>query len=104
MTFLYPELPSHGEAALSLPSTEQAPNLLTTPDPGPSGEYIRHILVGSPEGVRETIYRLHLRRYVEQAQWTGPIKIGPNGIHITPSQGQILFYLMRLRSLDMPTG
>ncbi len=92
MTFLYPELPA---------PTEAAPTVLTTPDPGPSGEVIRHILIGSPEGVRETIYRLHLRRYVEQAMWTGPIEIGPSGVHITQSQGQVLFYLMRLRSLDV---
>ena len=33
--------------------------------------------------------------------WTGPIEIGPSGVHITQSQGQVLFYLMRLRSLDV---
>ena len=72
--------------------------------PGPSGEIIRHIIVGSPEAIRETIYRLHMLRYVEHPQWTGPIEIGPSGIHITPDQGQMLAYLMRLRALDAPTG
>ncbi len=93
MTFLYPELPQ----------SEAAPTLLATPDPGPSGEVIRHVIIGSPEGVRETIHRLHIKRYVEQAMWTGPIEIGPSGVNITPSQGQILFYMMRLRSLDVLT-
>lgn len=125
MTFLYPEQPPQGEAAQRLLTSEPplppygqvsreqlppspkpinptCPN--SPPDPGPSGEIIRHVLIGSPEGVRATIYRLHDCRYVEQAQWTGPVKIGPSGVHITPNEGQILYYLMRLRSLDIPTG
>ncbi len=100
MTFLYPELPQP-EAAPDMLATEAAPTLLTPPDPGPSSEVVRHILIGSPEGVRETIYRLHLKRYVEPVRWTGPIEIGPSGVHITQSQGQVLFYLMRLRSLEI---
>ncbi len=103
MTFLYPERPQP-EAAPDALATEAAPTRITTPDPGPSGEVVHHIIIGSPEAVRETIHRLHLKRYVEQAMWTGPIEIGPNGVNITQSQGQVLFYLMRLRSLDVPTG
>ena len=110
MTFLYPQRPQP-EAAPTVPSTpdkltaqplptETAPTRIVTPDPGPSGEVIRHILIGSPEGIRETIYALHLKRYVEQAMWTGPVNIGPNGVTITRNEGDILFYLMRLRSLD----
>jgi len=92
MTFLYPELPPSGAA----------PTVLTTPQPGPSDEYVRHILIGSPEALRETIYVLHQRRYVEQALWTGPVAIGPSGVQITRNEGQVLFYLMRRRSLDVP--
>ncbi len=124
MTFLYPERPQP-EAAPDALAAESAPALYgqvsrehpqsppkpldqtypnTIPDPGPSGEVVHHIIIGSPEAVRETIHRLHLKRYVEQAMWTGPIEIGPDGINITQSQGQILFYLMRLRSLDVPAG
>ena len=108
MTFQQSQRP-HGEVAQSaLPShiapTQAAPTTLVTPHPGPSGEVIRHVLIGSPEGVRATIHRLHDCRYVEQAQWTGPIEIGPSGIHITRNQGQILYYLMRLRSFDLSTG
>ncbi|MGF1514524.1 MAG: hypothetical protein ACFB5Z_12650 [Elainellaceae cyanobacterium] len=94
MTFLYPEQPPSGAA----------PTVLTTPDPGPSGEVVRHIIIGSPEAVRETIHVLHLRRYVEQAMWTGPVAIGPDGVKITQTEGQVLYYLMRLRSLDVPTA
>ncbi|MGF1516161.1 MAG: hypothetical protein ACFB5Z_21025 [Elainellaceae cyanobacterium] len=103
MTFLYPERPQP-EAAPDALATESTPVRLTAPDPGPSGEVVRHILIGSPEAVRETIYRLHIKRYVEQAMWTGPVKIGPSGVQITHEEGQILYYLMRLRSLDVPAG
>ncbi len=93
MTFIYPE-PLHGEAA---------PTVLTTPPPSPNDEIIRHILIGSPAGVRETIHLMHIRRYyIEQSLWTGPVAIGPDGVKITRNEGQVLAYLMRRRSLDMP--
>ncbi|MGB3612852.1 MAG: hypothetical protein WBA10_03595 [Elainellaceae cyanobacterium] len=91
MTFLYPELPSN----------EAAPTVLTTPQPGPNDEYIRHLLIGSPEAIRETIHLLHLRDYVEQALWSGPIAIGDGGVKITHREGQALAYLMRRRSLNV---
>lgn len=96
MTFLYPELPLTSEAAPAVPTT------LPT---GPSGEIIRHILIGSPAGVRETIRLIHLRRYfIDQSFWTGPVAIGPDGVKITRNEGQVLAYLMRRRSLDVPAG
>ncbi|MGF1513362.1 MAG: hypothetical protein ACFB5Z_06670 [Elainellaceae cyanobacterium] len=104
MTFLYPELPLSSEAAPALLAAESAPVRLTAPDPGPSGEVVRHVLIGSPEALRETIHLLHIKRYVEPNLWTGPVEIGPDGVKITQSQGQVLYYLMRLRSLDVPKG
>ncbi len=94
MTFLYPELPSN----------EAAPTVLTTPSPAPNGEIIRHIIIGSPEGVREAIHKLHVRRYVEQSLWTQLIAIGEGGIKITRNEGEVLSYLVRQRSLDGPIG
>ena len=85
----------------SLPLPAPEPRL--PHDPGPSGEVVRHILVGSPEGVRQTIQRLYLCRYAPPTKWTGPVTIGPDGIHIPQDQGQVLYYLMRLRSFDRPT-
>lgn len=82
------------------PQPEAAPVLLAPPDPGPSSEIIRHILIGSPGAIRDTIMALHQRRYVQQFRWTGPLEIGPNGVHITHEQGQMLAYLMRLRAFD----
>ncbi|MGB3614607.1 MAG: hypothetical protein WBA10_12510 [Elainellaceae cyanobacterium] len=95
MTFLYPDQPSQPEAA---------PNLLTTPPRTYDGEIIRHIVIGSPEAVRDAIYVLHNKRYADQALWTKLIPIGEAGVRITPNEGQVLSYLMRPRSLDVPTG
>ncbi len=101
MTFLYPEQPAYSEAAPNVLASEAAPTMLTTLDPGPSGEVVRHVIIGSPEALRETIHLLHLKRYVEPTRWSGPIEIGPNGVNIPHSHGQVLFYLTRLRSLDV---
>jgi len=97
MTFLYPDMPPT-EAA---PTILAAPTRLTTPQPGPHDEYIRHLLIGSPEAIRETIFFLHQRRYVEHALWSGPLPIGSGGIHITHNEGEAIAYLMRRRSLDI---
>ncbi len=96
-------LPAGTAAPLITPTAIATPNLVS-PDPGPSDEFIRHLLIGSPEGVRETIYLLQARHYVDHAQWSGPIAIGDGGVRITRREGQVLAYLMRRRSLDIPRG
>ncbi|MGB3615762.1 MAG: hypothetical protein WBA10_18345 [Elainellaceae cyanobacterium] len=110
MTFLYPERPSTEAASILLP-TDGAPILerqtsqeRSPQPPNPNGEIIRHILIGSPEGIREAIHLLHLKRYVEQSLWTQLIKIGDDGVKITHKEGQVLSYLTRQRSLDVPLG
>ena len=109
MTFLYPQRPQteaaqdpYGQVSQEQLASLPEPNSPTRPNPGPSGEIVRHIIIGSHEAVRETIHRLHVKRYVEQAMWTGPVKIGPSGVIIPHEDGQILYYLMRLRSLEVP--
>lgn len=109
MTIHYPKRPPI-EAAhrlLAAPGplpAEAAPTPPTTPDPGPNDEYIRHILIGSPDAIRETIYLLQARHYVDHAQWSGPFPVGDRGIRITRQEGQMLAYLMRRRALDIPWG
>ncbi|MCC3408937.1 MAG: hypothetical protein JGK17_25855 [Microcoleus sp. PH2017_10_PVI_O_A] len=70
-------------------------------------ESIRHIIIGSPLGVRRTIYQLHALRYAEVALWTHPlaqpserIAIPDNRIVITPEQGEIMSLLVKLIRLD----
>ena len=112
MTIQYFQRPHTGAAQslLDAPDTPPAdPSPLTTPaldlvypDPGSRDEYIRHILIGSPQGVQGTIYLLQARHYVDHAQWSGPIAIGEAGVRITRQEGQVMAYLMRRRSLDIP--
>ncbi|MEO0409800.1 MAG: hypothetical protein AAF289_20860, partial [Cyanobacteria bacterium P01_A01_bin.135] len=70
---------------------------------GPSGpvedSHLRHLLIGSPEGVRHAINRLHVLQYVEWKRWTPLIAIGDRGIHLTPAHGQVLSYLVQQRPL-----
>ncbi|MGF1514764.1 MAG: hypothetical protein ACFB5Z_13870 [Elainellaceae cyanobacterium] len=91
MTFLYPEQPLGPEAALLR---------LDIAPPAPGGEVVRHIIIGSPPAIRETIHLMHINRYaVEQSLWTGPVAIGPDGVRLSQREGQALAYLMRIRSL-----
>ena len=98
------------QAARLLDSTEGEPAIPTLLEPspapgcvGPSGpvedSHLRHILIGSPEGVRHTINRLHQLQYVEWRLWTPLIAIGDQGIHITPAHGKVLSYLVQQRPL-----
>ena len=92
MTFLIPEQPLTPEAALLH---------LAQPPAQPDGEVVRHVLIGSPSGIRETIHLMHINRYfVEQSLWTGPVAIGPDGVQLSRREGETLAYLMRQRGLN----
>ena len=109
--FAAPQNPAAEPAALRLDSPMEAepaiPTLLEpSPAPGcvgPSGpvedSHLRHIIIGSPEGVRQAINRLHVLQYVEWRLWTPLIAIGDRGVHITPAQGQVLSYLIQQRPI-----
>ncbi|WP_228039817.1 hypothetical protein [Nodosilinea sp. LEGE 07088] len=72
---------------------------LAAPSPQPGRERLRHLVIGSPEGVRATINLLHVLTYAEQATWSQLITIPPSGILITPEQGEVFSYLLRHRQL-----
>ncbi|MGB3613522.1 MAG: hypothetical protein WBA10_06975 [Elainellaceae cyanobacterium] len=122
MTIQYPSLPLVQEAAklaiaqqlaadqaARLPSPMEAePHIPTLIEPSPApgcvgplgpvaDSHLRHIIIGSPEGVRHAIERLHLLQYVEGRLWTPLIPITEQGIRITPAQGQVLSYLVLQR-------
>lgn len=78
---------------LSLP---QAPR----PDAVPNRERLRHLIIGSPDGVRSAIARLHQLRYAEQLAWSQRFIIPPTGITLTPQQGEVFSYLLRYRQPD----
>ena len=59
------------------------------------GEPLRHILLGTPGGVRQTIHLLHTLRYVENALWSPLVPIPNNQLIITPRQGDVMSILVR---------
>ena len=76
--------------------SQAAPALnLLTPHSGADYDYIHHILIGSPQGVLQAINRLHLGHRIERHRWTPLIAVREAGIHITPSQGQVISYLIQ---------
>ncbi|MGF1537191.1 MAG: hypothetical protein ACFB4J_12005 [Elainellaceae cyanobacterium] len=94
------QLAADQAARLSSPM-EAEPNVpvLVEPSPAPGCEHLRHLIIGSPEGVQEAIARLHLLHYVERRYWTPLIAIGEQGIRLTPAHGQVLSYLVQQRPL-----
>lgn len=66
----------------------------------PEREPLRHLIIGSPEGVRGAINHLHVLKYAEQLQWSRLFTIPASGILITPTQGEVFSYLLRYRQLD----
>ena len=74
--------------------TGGVPNLLHRPDPQPTlnalshRERLRHLVIGSPDGVRSAIHSLHRLNYADQAIWSRVIAVPASGIVITPEQGE----------------
>ena len=68
---------------------------LASPSPQPGRERLRHLVIGSPEGVRSVIHTLHKLQYAEQATWSRVITIPESGILITPEQGEVFSLLRR---------
>ncbi|NJL86566.1 MAG: hypothetical protein HC886_12255 [Leptolyngbyaceae cyanobacterium SM1_1_3] len=60
-------------------------------------ERLRHLIMGSPDGVRSTINTLHALNYAEQGLWSNFITIPASGILLTPAQGEVFSYLLRYR-------
>ena len=70
-------------------------NPLRLANTNPRPERLRHLVIGSPEGVRDTINLLHVLRYADQATWSQLVTIPSSGILITPEQGEVFSLLRR---------
>jgi len=84
-------------------SNQTSPNVLTNQTNQTfegDREAVRHIIIGSPLGVRRTIHQLHALRYEEAVRWTHPIAIPDDQIIITPKQGEIMSLLVKLIRLE----
>ena len=55
---------------------------------------LRHILLGSPEEIRQAIHQLHVLNYVEPILWSPIMAVG-NRLVITPEQGEAMSLLRR---------
>jgi hypothetical protein len=77
-----------------------SPLHLTTPRPQPGRERLRHLVIGSPDGVQATINLLHVLTYAEQATWSPLVTIPPSGVLITPEQGEVFSLLRRERQVQ----
>ncbi len=55
---------------------------------------LRHILLGSPEEIRQVIHQLHVLNYVEPMLWSPIMAVGERLI-ITPEQGEAMSLLRR---------
>ncbi|NEQ31881.1 MAG: hypothetical protein F6K04_12900 [Leptolyngbya sp. SIO4C5] len=91
--YIHPNLPD----LTNLGDTE--PVRLHIPRAQPERERLRHLIMGSQDGVRSTIHALHKLNYADQGLWSDLITIPPAGILLTPEQGEVLSYLVRYRSL-----
>ncbi len=76
--------------AVALPADlSLSPPPADTPD-----DTVRHILLGDPGRVRQTIHLLHTLRYVEQSQWSLVLEV-PKQLIITPAQGAYISMLTK---------
>ncbi len=58
------------------------------------GESLRHILLGSPSAIQQTIHLLHKLHYAETLLWT-PILTIEEPLNITPAQGEAISLLKK---------
>ncbi|MBD1874845.1 hypothetical protein H6F75_15265 [Nodosilinea sp. FACHB-131] len=76
------------------------PLLLANPAAQAGRERLRHLVIGSPEGVQGAINHLHLLNYAERLEWSRLFTIPESGILITPEQGEVFSLLLRDRQLS----
>ena len=65
-----------------------------TPVGNTAREPLRHILLGSPAAVRQTIHLLHTLHYAETVLWS-PILTTEEPLIITPAQGEAMSLLRK---------
>ena len=84
----------------SVPEDEAtSPLVIVNPKAKPGREPLRHLIIGSREGVRSAINTLQVLNYADQSTWSKLIAIPESGILLTPEQGEVLSYLIRDRPL-----
>lgn len=77
---------------------DHKPVRLFRPTAAAERDRIRHIVIGSREGVRSVIHQLHVLNYAEPFTWSELIVIPPKGLTLTHEQGEVMSILRRERS------
>ncbi|MEM8505030.1 MAG: hypothetical protein AAF716_17980 [Cyanobacteria bacterium P01_D01_bin.1] len=87
---------SQSVALQSVLQTSPLPSLTPSgiPSGGAPGESIRHILLGKPEAIRQTIHLLHTLHYTETILWS-PVLTIEEALVITPAQGEAMSLLRK---------
>ena len=71
------------------------------PDPQPpEREPVRIVVYGSPQAVEHVIKWLHVVRFEEQFRWNLIRPIPGNGIHISPQEGEVYSFLLKMLRLQ----
>ena len=91
-TYLACDLSNHRQRKTPAVQTEMMSN--PPESNGGTKEELRHILLGSPGAIRQTIYLLHNLRYSEPALWT-PLSPVQGRMVITSEQGEMMSLLRR---------
>ena len=92
--------PSRPDQTAADPSSEPAPFTLPTslrpPHAAdhPPREELRHILLGNPDAIEQTIHLLYRLNYTEPGLWS-PITAVGNQLIITAAQGEAISLLRR---------
>ncbi len=60
----------------------------------PHREELRHILLGTPEAIRQAIHQLHVLNYAETVLWSPVMPVGEQ-IILTTTQGEAISLLRR---------
>ena len=83
------------QASPAQPGVANQPLWLKTPPAQPQREPFRHILLGSPATIRQTIHTLHVLNYAEQSTWSRLVNVPANGIVIMPEHGAMMSLLVK---------
>jgi len=86
------EQPPTGQLSTTQPLPSAS--LIAPYSPLAPGESIRHILLGNPEAIRQTIHLLHRLRYTETILWS-PVLTIEEPLVITPAQGEAMSLLRK---------
>ncbi|MBD2000084.1 hypothetical protein H6G00_26320 [Leptolyngbya sp. FACHB-541] len=89
---------THTAAPILLQQTPvpvSTPQLQPLPLRYPNREPIRHLLIGSPPLVQNTIHQLHNLHYAEAGLWSPEIPPAESELRLTLNPGEVLRILLR---------